>query len=182
MSATALYRPQLAPKAVRKCSALPRCVFQRVRPAHRRSYASAQEEGRSFKGQLYESTAQRLQRERAEQARFAKQRELGSGGKSASLLFGMDTKFQPVKPNLAIYIQFPPSDIHSNNIKPYFSQQPQATGPELSNLQDPTPILQFPLPQHTLQNIIQHLQTYKQHGQTSETLLAQKTYQQSRVS
>ncbi|OCK87904.1 uncharacterized protein K441DRAFT_670048 [Cenococcum geophilum 1.58] len=89
MSATALYRPQLASRGVRKCSALSRCVFQRVRPAHRRSYASAQEEGRSFKGQLYESTAQRLQRERAEQARFAKQRELGSGGKSASLLFAV---------------------------------------------------------------------------------------------
>lgn len=50
---------------------------------------ATQEEGRSFKGQLYESTAQRLQRERAEQARFAKQRELGSGGKSASLLFAV---------------------------------------------------------------------------------------------
>jgi len=93
MSAKTLYWPQLALGNVRKCPTLSRYVFQRARPAHRRSYVSAQEEGRSFKGQLYESTAQRLQRERAEQARFAKQRELGSGGKSASLLFGMDTKF-----------------------------------------------------------------------------------------
>lgn len=44
------------------------------RPAQR-AYASESGDGRSFKGQLYESTHQRLQRERAEQARFAQIRE-----------------------------------------------------------------------------------------------------------
>ncbi|KAI5252460.1 FAD-binding domain-containing protein [Aureobasidium subglaciale] len=46
-----------------------------------RGYAS-ESEGKSFKGQLYDSTAQRLQRERADQLRFAEVRaaQKGSGG------------------------------------------------------------------------------------------------------
>ncbi len=46
------------------------------------------EEKRDFKGQLYESTAQRLQRERAEQRRFAKERGESSGGRNAAITFG----------------------------------------------------------------------------------------------
>lgn len=43
----------------------------------RRCYATdpKQEEKESFKGQLYQSTAERLQRDKAEQARFAEHRE-----------------------------------------------------------------------------------------------------------
>ena len=42
----------------------------------RRGYASSDKEEReSFKGQLYQSTAERVDRERAEQARFAQLRE-----------------------------------------------------------------------------------------------------------
>ncbi|CZR69824.1 probable D-lactate dehydrogenase (cytochrome) [Phialocephala subalpina] len=44
-------------------------------------------EGKSFKGQLYESTAVRLARERQEQERFSKVRNEGSGGKNAALSF-----------------------------------------------------------------------------------------------
>lgn len=47
-----------------------------------RRYAS--EEGSSFKGQLYESTHQRLLRERAEQARFAEVREARKGASGSA--------------------------------------------------------------------------------------------------
>ena len=43
---------------------------------------------KDFKGQLYESTAQRLQRERVEQRRFAKERGESSGGRNAAVTFG----------------------------------------------------------------------------------------------
>lgn len=45
-------------------------------------------EGKSFKGQLYESTAVRLERERREQARFSKVRNEGAGGRNMALSFG----------------------------------------------------------------------------------------------
>ncbi|PVH86562.1 hypothetical protein DL98DRAFT_449704 [Cadophora sp. DSE1049] len=44
-------------------------------------------QGRTFKGQLYESAAVRLERERAEQARFSKQRNEGAGGRNSALTF-----------------------------------------------------------------------------------------------
>jgi D-lactate dehydrogenase (cytochrome) len=50
-----------------------------------------QEYGRSFKGQLYESTAARLQREREERQRFAKQRNESAGGRNAAMTFGMQS-------------------------------------------------------------------------------------------
>jgi D-lactate dehydrogenase (cytochrome) len=43
---------------------------------------------RSFKGQLYESTSARLQKEREDQQRFAKQRNEGANGRNAALTFG----------------------------------------------------------------------------------------------
>ena len=46
-------------------------------------------QGRTFKGQLYESAAARLERERAEQARFSKQRNEGAGGRNSALTFGI---------------------------------------------------------------------------------------------
>ena len=46
-------------------------------------------EGNSFQGQLYNSTYERLLRERAEQARFAQHRQLGSGGWPLQMAFGM---------------------------------------------------------------------------------------------
>jgi D-lactate dehydrogenase (cytochrome) len=48
----------------------------------------ALEEQRSFKGQLYESVAQRLARERAEQRRFAEARGESGGGRMAAMTFG----------------------------------------------------------------------------------------------
>lgn len=43
----------------------------------------------SFKSQLYESTQQRLKRERAEQERFAQYQTQSPGGRYAALVFGM---------------------------------------------------------------------------------------------
>ena len=67
-----------------------RCNCQ-ISSAQRRAFRTARalkEEQRSFKGQLYESTAQRLQRERVEQARFAKLRGEGGAGRNAAATFG----------------------------------------------------------------------------------------------
>jgi D-lactate dehydrogenase (cytochrome) len=65
-----------------------------LRPAatSKRRWASTQptqpEEGRSFKGQLFVSTAARLEKERQERERFAKQRSDGRAGKNAAFTFG----------------------------------------------------------------------------------------------
>jgi D-lactate dehydrogenase (cytochrome) len=70
---------------------------QRARPVPARFLqlrhfgASAQhaKENQSFKSQLYESTQQRLKRERAEQERFAQYQQTQSpAGRSAALVFG----------------------------------------------------------------------------------------------
>lgn len=45
--------------------------------------------GRSFKGQLYESTGARLVKERADRERFAKERNESAGGRTGALTFGM---------------------------------------------------------------------------------------------
>ena len=58
------------------------------RPLHTSRPAREQQRS-SFKGQLYESVAQRLERERAEQQRFAKIRGEGGGGRPAAIAFGM---------------------------------------------------------------------------------------------
>lgn len=55
----------------------------------------AKEERETFTGQLYASTAQRLERERAEQRRFASARA-PRGGRSIGLSFGLT----PLRPNL----------------------------------------------------------------------------------
>jgi D-lactate dehydrogenase (cytochrome) len=44
--------------------------------------------GKSFSGQLYSSTALRLQREKADRDRFSKARNEAGGGKSLALTFG----------------------------------------------------------------------------------------------
>jgi hypothetical protein len=44
--------------------------------------------GKSFSGQLYSSTALRLQREKADRERFSKARNEAGGGKSLALTFG----------------------------------------------------------------------------------------------
>src|SRR5690348_12836809 len=51
-------------------------------------------DGKSFRGQLYSSTAMRLQREKAERERFSNQRNEKSGGKSLALTFGMFDYFE----------------------------------------------------------------------------------------
>ncbi|KAF2139878.1 uncharacterized protein K452DRAFT_352199 [Aplosporella prunicola CBS 121167] len=90
MASSQMIRPQLALRR-----ALPRQCARSLTPrasaslplSHAR-WASGSPQGKNFMGQLYESTHQRLLRERAEQARFAEQRDLsGRGSKSIGLLF-----------------------------------------------------------------------------------------------
>lgn len=57
-------------------------------PAGRRCYAAdSKEERESFKGQLYQSTHERVQRERADQERFARQRDEEKASQSSFGLF-----------------------------------------------------------------------------------------------
>lgn len=61
------------------------------------------DEGRSFKGQLYNSTAERLAKERAEQLRFAKERNEGAGGRNAALTFSTTSFVLPIQIPIPIY-------------------------------------------------------------------------------
>ncbi|KAJ5731027.1 uncharacterized protein N7483_005535 [Penicillium malachiteum] len=70
--------------ALRSSPARP--LQQRFFGASARYYAN---EKASFKSQLYESTQQRLQRERAEQERFAQFQTQSSGGRYAALVFAL---------------------------------------------------------------------------------------------
>jgi D-lactate dehydrogenase (cytochrome) len=67
-------------------------TLRRVGASQRRWESTEQkqteEHRRSFKGQLYESTAARLQRERAERQRFAKLRNESAGGRNVAITFG----------------------------------------------------------------------------------------------
>jgi D-lactate dehydrogenase (cytochrome) len=56
-------------------------------------YRANEKQQASFKSQLYESTQQRLKRERAEQERYAQYQTQSSGGRYAAMMFGMPTKF-----------------------------------------------------------------------------------------
>lgn len=49
----------------------------------------ADDKSQSFKTQLYESTQQRLRRERADQERFSQYQTQSPGGRYAALMFGM---------------------------------------------------------------------------------------------
>ncbi|KAJ5807521.1 Vanillyl-alcohol oxidase C-terminal subdomain 2 [Penicillium robsamsonii] len=66
----------------------------RIRPAprlvrHFAASAKQAKENASFKSQLYESTQQRLKRERAEQEKFAQYQTQSPGGRSAALVFAL---------------------------------------------------------------------------------------------
>lgn len=61
---------------------------QRLFVASARRQANERQQ-QSFKSQLYESTQQRLKRERAEQERFARYQTQSPGGRYAALVFGM---------------------------------------------------------------------------------------------
>ncbi|KAK3723172.1 D-lactate ferricytochrome c oxidoreductase [Vermiconidia calcicola] len=66
--------------------AQPRGQFYRARAFGSRGYATEEKDEReSFKGQLYQSTHERVQRERADQERFAHHREAQKGGGSLGL-------------------------------------------------------------------------------------------------
>lgn len=75
----------------------------RARPACRqircestqKNPAPNEEGGKSFKGQLYESAAVRLERERAERARFSRERNEGAGGRNTALTFGISIVCDP---------------------------------------------------------------------------------------
>ncbi len=72
-------------------------------------------EGKSFKGQLYESTSTRLARERAERERFSKERKEGPGGRNLALTFGRRYKIASACSYSLLLTLFVCSD-HCNSI------------------------------------------------------------------
>lgn len=71
-----------------KSSIAPRLrIFPSRQIRHESTEQKPPEEGRTFKGQLYESTASRLQKERVERARYAKERDEGATGRNWSFTF-----------------------------------------------------------------------------------------------
>jgi len=77
-------------RSLRRTTIAPSCLqaSPRIQCRLESTNKSPAEQGSSFKGQLYESTAARLQREREERERFSRERDEGSGGRNAALTFG----------------------------------------------------------------------------------------------
>jgi D-lactate dehydrogenase (cytochrome) len=67
--------------------------YVRIAPLIQHRYESTtkppEEERKSFKGQLYDSTAARTARDRQESERFARERGESAGARNAALTFGM---------------------------------------------------------------------------------------------
>jgi len=76
-----------APCLRRPAASQIRCESTEQKPAQ------PQQDGKSFRGQLYNSTAMRLQREKADRERFSQARNESSGGKSLALTFGIYISF-----------------------------------------------------------------------------------------
>ncbi|KAI9705910.1 MAG: D-lactate ferricytochrome c oxidoreductase [Candelina mexicana] len=80
-------------RALRESATPLRCIRRKsplsINPrAPQRLHSTAKDDAKkSFRGQLYESTAQRIERERAEQRRFAQRRGESSGGRYAAITF-----------------------------------------------------------------------------------------------
>ena len=67
-------------------------LLQRRNIQTSRQYHYADEKPQPFKNQLYESTQQRLRRERAEQERYAQYQTQSQGGRYAAMMFGMSAR------------------------------------------------------------------------------------------
>ena len=68
----------------------------RAQSIGKRWYADGQQQEReSFKGQLYQSTHERVQRERADEKRFAEYREARKSGSSLSIAVPIGEKNDP---------------------------------------------------------------------------------------
>lgn len=86
--------------SLRRSALLPPCL--RIAAARQVRWESTenkspqpQQDGKSFRGQLYNSTAMRLQREKADRERFSQARNESSGGRSLALTFGMFCSYFP---------------------------------------------------------------------------------------
>lgn len=84
---TTMVRPNALRGALNSIRARPAVPQQRLFSVSSRCHANDKQT--SFKSQLYESTQQRLQRERAEQERYAQYQTQSPGGRYAAMLFGM---------------------------------------------------------------------------------------------
>lgn len=67
-------------------------LYQRRGLQISKGHRSSDEKTQTFKNQLYESTQQRLKRERAEQERYALYQTQSQGGRYAALMFGTDSE------------------------------------------------------------------------------------------
>ncbi|KAL3425156.1 glycolate oxidase [Phlyctema vagabunda] len=72
-------------RVLRKPSTTPQCLRRQLRFESTRPTPPPGNEERSFKGQLYESTGIRLQKERAERLKYARDRGESSGGRNSAI-------------------------------------------------------------------------------------------------
>ncbi|KAL4743087.1 hypothetical protein BDV11DRAFT_179559 [Aspergillus similis] len=86
LTAMQLFRPIL--RASQQPSRM-HLLHQRRSFQNSRQYKSADEKPQPFKNQLYESTQQRLRRERAEQERYAQYQTQSQGGRYAAMMFAL---------------------------------------------------------------------------------------------
>ena len=77
-------------RSLNRASSPPQCLRETALRHHRALHASSTltKEPKSFHGQLYESTAERVKKERAEQERFAEARGENNKGRSAAITAG----------------------------------------------------------------------------------------------
>lgn len=82
-----MVRPYALRGALHNLRVRPGLPQQRLFSISSRCLADEKQQG-SFKSQLYESTQQRLKRERAEQERFSQYQTESPGGRYAAMMFG----------------------------------------------------------------------------------------------
>ena len=98
MAARQIPLPQLSrhllPSSALRCSSRQGSALT-AQSRQRRYQSTKAASSPDFKGQLYQSTHQRLERERAEQRKFAAERGESTQGRNAALTFGPSLREMP---------------------------------------------------------------------------------------
>ncbi|RAL07542.1 FAD-binding oxidoreductase [Aspergillus homomorphus CBS 101889] len=120
----------LQPRAGARCTKLASIELQR-RAFSKATRYTAEEKSQSFKHQLYESTQQRLKRERAEQERYSQYQTQSQGGRYAAVMFAL-TFFSSGAYFLG---SLKPASLPTSSTTPLFEAEPPKHNISPSNLQ-----------------------------------------------
>ncbi|KAJ5659079.1 hypothetical protein N7507_005530 [Penicillium longicatenatum] len=120
--------------ALRSLRARPHLPQQRLFGASARYQANEKAQA-SFKSQLYESTQQRLKRERAEQERFAQYQTQSPGGRYAALVFGKSLPLVFFTTGSYYLGSLKPAALPSSSTSPLVDLEPARHNVSPSNLQ-----------------------------------------------